>query len=78
MASALRGLRTRAITRLGRPIHCEVCGGELFRGVPVIWRGRLKFLGSEQNLVRVDWDKMNRMAFSHVQRDQCRTRQRRT
>jgi len=74
VASAIRELRSGAIARLGRPIDCEVCGEELFRGLPVVWRGRLKFLGSEQSLVRVDWDKMNRMTFSHVLRDECDAR----
>lgn len=71
IASAVRTFRSRAIARLGRPVRCEICGEELFRGVPLVWRGRLKVLGSEQSLVRADWDKMNRMTFSHVQRDRC-------
>ncbi len=72
-ASALRGLRRRAIARLGRPVRCEVCEEELFRGVPLVWGGRLNFFGAEQTLVRVDWDKMNRMTFRHVERDRCGT-----
>jgi len=59
------------VTRLGRPVYCELCGEELFRGVPFLWRGRLQMLGAESTRVRADWDKMNRMAFRHVERDRC-------
>jgi len=57
---------------VGRPVQCEVCGDVLFRGFPLIWRGRLKLLGAESALVRVDWDKMNRMTFRHVEMDRCK------
>jgi GT2 family glycosyltransferase len=69
----LRSARTEMLANLGRPIRCEVCGQVLFRGFPVIWRGKLKFLGAEAALVRADWDKMNRMTFRHVQSDRCHT-----
>lgn len=67
----LRQARTRTIATIGRPVRCEVCGAVLFRGLPFIWRGRLKLLGAESLPVRVDWDKMNRMTFRHVELDQC-------
>ena len=67
----LRRLRTEAVEKTGRPVRCEVCGGVLFRGFAFIWRGRLKILGAERELVRADWDKMNRMTFRHVERDHC-------
>ena len=69
----LRRVRTRLIAAVGRPVHCEVCGEVLFRGLPFIWRGRLKLLGAESSLVRADWDKMNRMTFRHVEMDRCRS-----
>jgi len=68
----LRRLRTKLMLILGRPVHCEVCGEVLFRGLPFIWHGRLKLLGAESALVRCDWDKMNRMTFRHVEADRCR------
>jgi glycosyltransferase involved in cell wall biosynthesis len=70
--SPLRGARGTLVERIGRPVRCEVCGEVLFRGLPFVWRGRLKVLGAERRLVRADWDKMNRMTFRHVERDRCK------
>jgi glycosyltransferase involved in cell wall biosynthesis len=67
----LRRARTRFVGTVGRPVRCEVCGGVLFRSLPVVAGGRLKLLGAEQTQVRADWDKMNRMTFRHVERDLC-------
>jgi glycosyltransferase involved in cell wall biosynthesis len=67
----LRSARTTFVDRLGRPVRCEECGAVLFRGVPLVWAGRVKFLGADRVLVRADWDKMNRMTFRHVERDLC-------
>ena len=67
----LRRIRTRILARTGRPVRCEVCGEVLFRGYAMIWRGRLKLLGSESSLIRADWDKMNRLTFRHVESDRC-------
>jgi GT2 family glycosyltransferase len=67
----LRQMRAGIVDKLGRPVRCEICGQVLFRGLPVVWGGRLKVLGAERILVRVDWDKMNRMSFRHVERDRC-------
>ena len=67
----LRQVRTKIVEKVGRPVRCEVCGRVLFRGLPFVWRGRLKILGAEGVQVRADWDKMNRMTFRHVERDRC-------
>ena len=67
----LRRLRSRLIRVLGRPVRCEVCGNVLFTGIPFLWRGRLKLLGAETARVRVDWDKMNRLTFRHIEIDRC-------
>jgi GT2 family glycosyltransferase len=67
----LRQVRTKVVEKVGRPVRCEVCGRVLFRGLPFVWRGRLKILGAEGAPVRADWDKMNRMTFRHVERDRC-------
>lgn len=69
-----RQARTTLINTVGRPVRCEVCGDILFRGLPFIWRGRLKLLGAESALVRADWDKMNRLTFRHIEKDHCRSR----
>ena len=55
-----------------RPVRCEVCGAELFRGLPIPWRGGVKLLGAEYALVRVDWSSMNQLVFRHVEADRCR------
>jgi glycosyltransferase involved in cell wall biosynthesis len=67
----LRRARSTIVGKVGRPVRCEVCGGVLFRSLPVVAGGRLKLLGAEQTQVRADWDKMNRMTFRHVERDLC-------
>jgi hypothetical protein len=54
-----------------RPIRCEVCGEELFRGLPIPWRGGIKLLGAERALVRVDWSSMNQLVFRHVETERC-------
>jgi glycosyltransferase involved in cell wall biosynthesis len=69
---SLRQARTKITRTLGRPVRCESCGQVLFKGLPFIWRGRLKLLGAESAWVRVDWDKMNRMTFRHAEIDRCR------
>ena len=74
LQAPLRRLRTRVVAHVGRPVRCEVCDEVLFRGVAIVWRGRLHLLGAESALVRADWDKMNRMAFRHVETDACRPR----
>ena len=70
----LRQARTRVIATIGRPVRCEVCGTVLFRGLPFMWRGRLKLLGAESAQVRADWDEMNRLTFRHVELDRCEPR----
>lgn len=68
----MKRLAKRMILRtLGRPIRCEYCGALLFRAVPLVWRGGVKLSGAEHALVRVDFDSMNRLVFSHVEADRC-------
>ncbi len=65
-------LKWSALTGAGRSIHCEICGRELFKGIPVVWRGRLRLLGSAAGFVRVDWDGKNTLAFRHVEQEVCK------
>lgn len=60
------------VRALGRPVCCEVCGEELFRGLPIVWGGGLKLVGAEDALVRVEWETWNRLAFRHAELDVCR------
>jgi hypothetical protein len=65
-------LKRILLTILGRPVRCERCGATLFRALPFVSRGRVKLSGAEYALVRVDFDSMNRLVFSHVEVDRCR------
>jgi hypothetical protein len=56
---------------LGRSITCELCGQPLFRTSPFVRRGRIKLLGADEALVRVDFDSANVLVFRHVQADRC-------
>jgi hypothetical protein len=60
------------LTVFGRPVRCERCGATLFRAIPLVARGRLKLSGAEYALVRVDFDSMNHLVFSHVESGSCR------
>lgn len=74
-AHTLRGvLKSIALASLGRTIRCEVCGHDLFEGIPVIWRGSLKVLGSAGTSLRVDWGGKNTLVFRHVEQDICRAK----
>ncbi len=55
----------------GRPVRCERCGAPLFRAIPFVSRGRVKLSGAEHALVRVDFDSMNHLVFSHVEVGDC-------
>jgi|tagenome__1003787_1003787.scaffolds.fasta_scaffold20968984_2 hypothetical protein len=71
-ADRMRRQLKRLVLASGRPVRCEACGVELFRVVPIPWRGGVKLLGAEQALVRVDFDSMNELVFRHVEADSCR------
>jgi hypothetical protein len=64
-------VKRAVLTLLGRPVRCERCGEPLFRAIPFVWRGNLKLSGAEHALVRVEFDSMNRLVFSHVEADRC-------
>jgi hypothetical protein len=70
-AGVKRVIKQVILAVLGRRVRCELCGEVLFTAVPVVGRGRVKLLGAERALVRVDFDSMNRLAFRHVQADRC-------
>jgi len=56
-----------------RTVHWEVCGQRLFRGVPLIHHDKLKLLGADLAIIRVDWDEVNRLVFRHVEVGHCRS-----
>jgi hypothetical protein len=71
-ADRVRRQLKRLALASGRPVRCEACGEELFRVVPIPWRGGVKLLGAESALVRVDWTTMNELVFRHVETERCR------
>jgi hypothetical protein len=66
-----RRIKHLALAR-ARPVRCEDCGAELFRVVPIPWRGGVKLVGAEAALVHVDFGSMNDLVFRHVEPDRCR------
>jgi hypothetical protein len=62
----------RLALRWARPVRCEACGAELFRTVPLAWRGAIRLPGAEYALVRADWGSMNELVFRHVEAEHCR------
>lgn len=70
-APVKRSLRRPLLRVLGRTVTCELCGKPLFRTSPFVRRGRVKLLGADEALVRVDFDSANVLVFRHVQADRC-------
>lgn len=55
----------------GQPVHCEVCGRELFRTLPFVIRGRVQLLGAREANVRVRFDSKEGLRFCHLELDSC-------
>jgi hypothetical protein len=60
---------------LGRPVRCAACGGELFRGFPVVWRGELWLIGTYGHEVATAFTSSETIEFRHAQLDECPTPQ---
>jgi hypothetical protein len=59
------------LARVGRPLRCDRCGEVLCLVLPIARGGRVKLEGVESALVRVDFDSMNHLVFSHVEAEHC-------
>lgn len=66
-----RRLKRMVVARVGRPLRCERCGEVLCLVLPIVRGGRVKLEGLEWALVRVDFDSMNHLVFSHVEAGRC-------
>jgi hypothetical protein len=69
----------RALARLlGRRVLCAACGRPLFKGLPVVWRGRILLIGLlvHQPLVRVRFQRNDTLELIHAELDLCRTDER--
>ena len=71
MGACKRAVKHLLLRALGRPVHCELCGETVFLAIPIVHRGRVKLIGAESALVRVDFDSMNHLSFQHVEADRC-------
>jgi hypothetical protein len=63
---ALRAL----LLLVGRDLACATCGRPLFRGLPIVWRGKLRVIGATEP-VRVAFAARNTLEFRHVELDRC-------
>jgi hypothetical protein len=62
----------RALVRvLGRTVTCADCGRPLFTGLPIVWRGHVRVLGADVQLVRVSFATKDSLQFRHVQLYEC-------
>ncbi len=66
-----RLVRTCVMWPFGRPIRCASCDLALFRGIPVVWRGRVWLIGAAQSDVRVSFDGRSSLRFHHLWLHKC-------
>jgi hypothetical protein len=68
----LRDTARRALlAALGRRLRCAECGRELFVGLPVVWRGRVKLIGARESTVRVAFSTKDTLELRHAELDAC-------
>lgn len=69
----IRNTTERVLVRLfGRPLYCTACGRQLFRAIPIVWRGRVRLIGSSESNVRVAFGPTKtQLELRHVELDQC-------
>jgi hypothetical protein len=70
------GVQRIMLRVLGRPIICADCGRELFRGLPLAWRGQVWLIGAYDHDVHVSFVSSERMEFRHAHLDGCATSER--
>jgi hypothetical protein len=56
---------------LGRDLKCSACGRTLFRGLPIVFRGRVRIIGAEEHNVRIAWSSKNDLELRHLELDHC-------
>jgi hypothetical protein len=56
---------------LGRPVHCSMCGQQLFVALPFVRRGELRLIGAADRNVRVSFVKEESLEFRHLELDSC-------
>jgi hypothetical protein len=66
-----RGAETLLLRVLGRPLRCAVCGRVLFRGLPIVWRGRVKVIGARESTVRVAFRTKDTLELRHAELGAC-------
>ena len=71
-----RGFERLVLKLFGRPVRCSECGRELFRALPLVWRGEIWVIGAYDNLVRVSFTTSERLDFRHLRLDECPSHER--
>jgi hypothetical protein len=66
-----RGVERLLLRLLGRPVACAECGRELFRALPLVWRGELWIIGGYDHVVRAEFNSSETLQFRHCQLDEC-------
>jgi hypothetical protein len=66
-----RGAEAALLRALGRPLRCAECDRVLFRGIPFVWRGRLRIVGARESHVRIAFTAKDTLELRHVELDQC-------
>ncbi|HKN67166.1 MAG TPA: hypothetical protein VJW73_12880 [Gemmatimonadaceae bacterium] len=68
-----RGVERIVLRLLGRPVVCAACGRQLFKGLPLVWRGKVWLIGAYNETVHVSFVSSERMEFRHAHVDGCAT-----
>jgi len=55
----------------GRRVRCELCHEVLVTAAPIIWKGEVRLIGAEKEVVAVDFASMNRLVFRHAEAGAC-------
>ena len=65
------GIQRLLVRALGRPIVCAACGRQIFKGLPLVWRGQVWLIGAYDHAVRVSFTSSETLEFRHAQIDEC-------
>ena len=66
-----RGVERVIVRVLGRPVRCSHCGRELFRTVPLVWRGEVWLIGAYDHVVRASFNSSETIELGHCHLDEC-------
>jgi hypothetical protein len=68
----VRNAAQHALLRVaGRELVCSECGRPILRGLPIVWRGRVRVIGISEHRVHVAFKDQSSLEFRHMQLDHC-------